>query len=875
MSRISFSFLCTILLLSFYTGNIFTQEKWSVDPRMTAVYATGSYVQLPQVKTNFTPAPQQTRIIRTPYDVLVIPPNFRPHPDAGATQSECPLVRDKQLPNILFGSANTVWPPNGFSGIGEGVYVTTNGGTSWYGYDTINGGTPINNHGGDPGPAIDKNGTFIMSHLGYTSAGMFANYSTNFGVSWSPSVTLVSGSMDKNLSGSDDAPSSPFYGRSYTVWSNFTLGAPAIVVSYTTNGGVSWSAMAQINAPPASHYSQGCDVAVGPAGQVYVVWAAPILGSPYTEDFYGFASSTNGGVTWSVTENAYDGNGIRGFLSNKSSIRVNAFPRIAVDRTGGARNGWIYVTGNDANLSPAGSTPDIILHRSSNGGVTWMAPVRVNQDPINTHYHWLPAVCVDDSGAVDISYYDDRNVGGNQAQFYMSRSIDGGTTFTDIQVSDHNFTPAPIPGLATGYQGDYTGIQFTNGKIYPWWCDPSSGFYQVWTVAIVPGPPPPPLAHDIAVGPFLSFPGFFVLNTPYAIKTKVQNVGTSNETGVPIRFYINGTLTNTTNINLNTTQVDSVSNTWTPIVSGTYTLKYISALATDTNRTNDTVQSTITVSSFPQNPPFFNYNTVVGTNTFPFGQAGGKECQWLIRSTELNQPSLVTNGNIAAVYFFMGSTASATFTDLTIKIGQTALTSLPAGVIYTGPMDTAYFRSSVTLSCTTGQWMSILLDRPHVYDSTQSLVIDVSQCGASVGAMYVCQTTLTGTRRNYINHSGSCVFAYAGQDGTCINFGVYLTPLVGLQHNNDIIPSAYSLSQNYPNPFNPVTKIDFALPKTGIVKLVVYDLLGAEVTTLVNENMQAGFHNVTFNGDNLASGVYFYRITAGEFTDVKKMLLIK
>jgi hypothetical protein len=99
--------------------------------------------------------------------------------------------------------------------------------------------------------------------------------------------------------------------------------------------------------------------------------------------------------------------------------------------------------------------------------------------------------------------------------------------------------------------------------------------------------------------------------------------------------------------------------------------------------------------------------------------------------------------------------------------------------------------------------------------------------------------------------------------------------LVGIQHEQNTVPTVYSLSQNYPNPFNPETQIKYALPKAGQVKIVVYDLLGAEIATLVNENKPAGNYNVTFNGSNLASGVYFYKITSGQFTDVKKMLLIK
>jgi len=89
------------------------------------------------------------------------------------------------------------------------------------------------------------------------------------------------------------------------------------------------------------------------------------------------------------------------------------------------------------------------------------------------------------------------------------------------------------------------------------------------------------------------------------------------------------------------------------------------------------------------------------------------------------------------------------------------------------------------------------------------------------------------------------------------------------------VPGAYSLSQNYPNPFNPSTKISFSLPKAGSVKLIVFDILGREVATLVNDYRTAGTHSVEFNALNLASGVYLYRIESGDFSDVKKMMLIK
>jgi hypothetical protein len=88
-------------------------------------------------------------------------------------------------------------------------------------------------------------------------------------------------------------------------------------------------------------------------------------------------------------------------------------------------------------------------------------------------------------------------------------------------------------------------------------------------------------------------------------------------------------------------------------------------------------------------------------------------------------------------------------------------------------------------------------------------------------------------------------------------------------------PASYSLSQNFPNPFNPVTKISFALPKSGLVTMKVYDILGKEVATLVNEIKNAGSYTVDFNGSSLSSGMYFYKISVDGFNDVKKMMLLK
>ena len=85
----------------------------------------------------------------------------------------------------------------------------------------------------------------------------------------------------------------------------------------------------------------------------------------------------------------------------------------------------------------------------------------------------------------------------------------------------------------------------------------------------------------------------------------------------------------------------------------------------------------------------------------------------------------------------------------------------------------------------------------------------------------------------------------------------------------------YSLSQNYPNPFNPVTNIKFSIPTGSVVKLTVFDITGREVATLINQNLNAGSYTADFDASKLSSGIYFYTITAGDFTDTKKMMLVK
>ncbi|MGV8018533.1 MAG: T9SS type A sorting domain-containing protein [Ignavibacteria bacterium] len=98
---------------------------------------------------------------------------------------------------------------------------------------------------------------------------------------------------------------------------------------------------------------------------------------------------------------------------------------------------------------------------------------------------------------------------------------------------------------------------------------------------------------------------------------------------------------------------------------------------------------------------------------------------------------------------------------------------------------------------------------------------------------------------------------------------------IGISRISGEVPSKFDLTQNYPNPFNPSTKIKFSVPNYGLVSLKVYDVSGREVANLVNENLAIGTYEFAFNASKLNSGVYFYKLSSGSFSDTKKMMLIK
>jgi hypothetical protein len=142
-------------------------------------------------------------------------------------------------------------------------------------------------------------------------------------------------------------------------------------------------------------------------------------------------------------------------------------------------------------------------------------------------------------------------------------------------------------------------------------------------------------------------------------------------------------------------------------------------------------------------------------------------------------------------------------------------------------------------------------------DTTSCTIDTISTSGAGASVVQDSITALTYPAQWLDSNFSTCVL------------------ITNLEQQGTEVPKVFSLYQNYPNPFNPATTIKFDLPKSAETRLVVYDILGREVAKLVDKKLNAGRYSVVWDGSNLASGTYLFKLTAGDFEDVKKMILVK
>ncbi len=481
-------------VISFFliASNLFSQdeERWSKP--FLRLETSKSTIQ-EEVKIDFEALQRELRNIKpvrtvTKDKTYTVYPNIRVWPNSGMTQSEVHIAVDPNNPNVLLGGSNAANNSSTVTYVNQGYYVSTNGGQSWFGSDSLPN-KPAGVYRSDPVVAFDSYGNMYFNTLEYSSSvgDLVTLKSTDKGLTWSTPVPVPNPGIDedKNWVAIDVNPASPYFNYIYTAYTEFQSTDPnyrKLEFSRSTDLGQTFSAPVNMSGTT-GYLHQGVNLAVGVNGDVLAAFTHYPT-STLTTSHVTFAKSTDAGQTWTQTFVVQNINDIRGNLTKGgNTIRVNSFPYIAVDHSYGPRRGWIYITYSAR--PAAGQPPDVYFVRSTDGGSTWSTPTKVNSESANKD-QWFPALAVDPAdGSINIVYYDSRNYPNNDStEVYMSRSIDGGNTWEDIKISDRAFLPRSIAGLATGYMGDYIGIAAKNGVVWPFWNDNRLGWHQAFTAKV-------------------------------------------------------------------------------------------------------------------------------------------------------------------------------------------------------------------------------------------------------------------------------------------------------------------------------------------------------------------------------------------------------
>ncbi len=395
-------------------------------------------------------------------------------------QSENSIFVDPNDPDLVLNSNNSSdWPLGQFYGVSS--LPSFDGGLTW-------GGTIDGWGGGDPAAAIDNDGIWYLGHIGSNNSGNAngCTVSTDQGQTYTTYEAGSSGGafLDKNHLWVDNT-GGPYDGRVYAAWTPFGgTNDSEIEVTWSGDNGQTWNNRQVVSlGSNAGYLCQGVNLDVGPNGEVYAIWTVYETG--LTEYAIGFAKSLDGGVTWEtayrIIENTY---GIRSYTGMDQNHRKNSFPVMTVDVSGGPNNGNIYVAWTNVGVPGINSGPDVAswLIKSTDGGTTWSDPVRIQTDDPNAgnqHYFiWIH--CDPVTGTLNGIWYDNRDTTGGAVETWIGYSFDAGDTWENYRSSDVAFTPAPIPGFATGYFGDYLGIYSYEGTVYPCWTDNRDGVARTY-----------------------------------------------------------------------------------------------------------------------------------------------------------------------------------------------------------------------------------------------------------------------------------------------------------------------------------------------------------------------------------------------------------
>ena len=382
---------------------------------------------------------------------------------------------------------------------------------------------------GDPCVVFDELGYLYYGHLsnppfpGYWIDRIVVQRSTDNGENWNDGAGvgfLNPRNQDKEWIGVD--MHSPLYkGNIYMTWTEFdSYGSSGqndssrIKFSKSTDRGINWTEAQTIsdvsgNCIDSDNTVEGAVPCVGPDGEIYVSWAGP-LGIL-------FDRSLDGGNTWG--EDIFVSDMPGGWDFDIPGIyRANGFPVTACDTSSNSPfRGNIYINWSDQRNGT--SNTDIFFSRSTDGGDTWTAPFKFNDDNTTRHqfFNWMT---IDQTtGAIYVVFYDRRNTTNVATDVYVARSTDGGNSFENFKVSESSFSPNS--GI---FFGDYTNIAAFDKKVYPIWMRLDGNSLSVWTALI----------YDSTVVVPVELSGFTAESNSGSILLKWQTVSELNNQGFEI-----------------------------------------------------------------------------------------------------------------------------------------------------------------------------------------------------------------------------------------------------------------------------------------------------------------------------------------------------
>lgn len=356
------------------------------------------------------------------------------------------------------------------------------------------------------------------------------------------------------------------------------------------------------------------------------------------------------------------------------------------------------------------------------------------------------------------------------------------------------------------------------------------------------------------------------------LKVELKNTGSANLTNGAGKL-----IKNSSYVTLNT---DSLL--YGSIPAGGSIIKQFSATSASNTPEGHIAQFTYKMYCNMRTPEVDTFSVTIGQNIFIIGTGttssshpyyssyADSRQNMLFTAAELTASGL-TPSHITKIGFNVISRSATVLNGFSVKMQNTSVSSIST------------FTNSGWSNCYSGTytvpgtgWQDINLMQSFHWDGTSNILIEICFDNSSSGTTStVASTTISNVNRvGYSSSISGCTISTAYSRTYRPNIKITVGTPTGVSSLTEI-PKSYSLSQNYPNPFNPVTSINYAIPKLGLVSMKVYDILGREMVTLVNEVKTPGYYTVDFDASNLGSGVYFYKIVSNDFTDIKRMILIK